>query len=75
MKFYLNKFSSFLTPEEKQEDIDTLGGLISFLFGRVPHKGEIITHSSGLEFEVTDADPRRVKMVIIRYNDKNNLNE
>jgi CBS domain containing-hemolysin-like protein len=68
-----NKFSSFLTEEEKQEDIDTLGGLVSFLGGHVPPKGEIIAHSSGLEFEVVDADPRRVKMVIIRYINKENL--
>lgn len=62
-----NKFSAFLTEEERAEDIDTLGGLVSFLFGRVPNKGEIIRHSSDLEFEVIDADPRRVKTVIIRY--------
>jgi CBS domain containing-hemolysin-like protein len=49
-----------LKPEEK-EDIDTLGGLVFALIGRVPARGELIRHASGLEFEVLDADPRRVK--------------
>ncbi len=48
-------------PEEDREDIDTLGGLVFSLAGRVPIRGELIRHSSGLEFEVLDADPRRIK--------------
>ena len=44
-----------------QQDIDTLGGLIFSLVGRVPARGELIRHPSGLEFEILDADPRRVK--------------
>ena len=51
-----------LKPEE-EEDIDTLGGLIFALVGRVPARGELIRHPAGLEFEVLDADPRRVKKV------------
>ena len=43
------------------EDIDTLGGLVFSLAGRVPIRGELLHHSSGLEFEVLDADPRRIK--------------
>ena len=43
------------------EDIDTLGGLVFSLAGRVPVRGELIRHSSGIEFEVLDADPRRIK--------------
>ena len=43
------------------EDIDTLGGLVFSLAGRVPIRGELIRHSSGIEFEVLDADPRRIK--------------
>ena len=50
-----------LLPEERDEDIDTLGGFVFSLFGRVPQRGELISHPSGLEFEVLDADPRRVK--------------
>ena len=49
-----------LAPGE-EADIDTLGGLVFALVGRVPARGELIRHPSGLEFEVLDADPRRVK--------------
>ncbi|RTL72498.1 MAG: HlyC/CorC family transporter [Hyphomicrobiales bacterium] len=49
-----------LTPEEA-EDIDTLGGLVFSIVGRVPARGELIRHGSGVEFEVLDADPRRIK--------------
>ncbi|MCH8236952.1 MAG: HlyC/CorC family transporter [Proteobacteria bacterium] len=48
-------------PDAKREDIDTLGGLVFSLAGRVPIRGELIRHPSGLEFEVLDADPRRIK--------------
>ena len=43
------------------EEVDTLGGLVFMLTGRVPAKGEIIPHPSGIEFEIVDADPRRIK--------------
>jgi len=55
----------FATDDE-EEDVDTLGGLIFTLAGRVPERGEIIRHETGLEFEVLDADPRRVKRLRIR---------
>jgi len=48
-------------PDAEREDIDTLGGLVFSLAGRVPIRGELIRHPSGLEFEVLDADPRRIK--------------
>jgi len=54
----------FATPDE-EDDVDTLGGLIFTLAGRVPERGEIIRHDSGLEFEVIDADSRRVKRLRI----------
>jgi CBS domain containing-hemolysin-like protein len=50
----------------EQEEVDTLGGLVSSLAGRVPGRGEIIGHPSGIEFEVLDADPRRVKRLRVR---------
>jgi CBS domain containing-hemolysin-like protein len=56
-----NAVGAVLTEDERKEDIDTLGGLVSYLAGRVPGRGEVIRHSSGLEFEVLDADARRVK--------------
>ncbi len=52
--------------EDEREDVDTLGGLVVELAGRVPSRGEVIKHSSGIEFEVTDADPRRVKRLRLR---------
>jgi len=42
-------------------DIDSLGGLVMSLLGRVPLRGEIVTHPDGTEFQVLDADPRRVR--------------
>ncbi len=50
-----------LTDEAEDEEIDTLGGLVFLLCGRVPVRGEVISHPSGLEFEVIDAEPRRIK--------------
>jgi len=55
----------FATPDE-EEDVDTLGGLVFTLAGRVPERGEVIKHPDGLEFEVIDADARRVKRLRIR---------
>jgi CBS domain containing-hemolysin-like protein len=53
-----------LKPEE-EEDIDTLGGLMFALLGRVPARGELVRHPSGLELEVLEADARRLKKVKI----------
>jgi CBS domain containing-hemolysin-like protein len=55
-----------LRPEGGQEVVDTLGGLVFTLAGRVPKRGEIIAHPDGIEFEVLDADPRRVKRLRVR---------
>jgi CBS domain containing-hemolysin-like protein len=54
-----------LTDEDSAEDIDTLGGFIVTLAGRVPSRNELIAGPGGLEFEVLDADPRRVKRLRI----------
>src|SRR5438874_13830282 len=50
-----------LRPAGEQEAVDTLGGPVFTLAGRVPKRGEIIAHPDGIEFEVLDADPRRIK--------------
>ena len=55
-----------LRPTGEQVEVDTLGGLVSSLAGRVPGRGEVIGHPSGIEFEVLDADPRRVKRLRVR---------
>ncbi|WP_417250582.1 transporter associated domain-containing protein [Celeribacter sp.] len=55
-----------LTDGDDDEEIDTLGGLVFLLSGRVPARGEMIHHPSGTEFEIIDADPRRIKRVRVR---------
>ena len=51
-----------------EEEIDTLGGLVFMLSGRVPTRGEVVLHPDGPEFEVIDADPRRIKRLRVRTN-------
>ncbi len=55
-----------IVSDEEREDIDTLGGLVFSLAGRVPVRGELISHPSGLEFEIIDADPRHIKSMRLR---------
>lgn len=55
-----------LTDEEREADIDTLGGLVMSLTDRVPARGELVSHPSGFAFEVLDADPRRIKRLRVR---------
>jgi CBS domain containing-hemolysin-like protein len=50
---------------EEAEDVDTIGGLVAAIAGRVPARGEIVAGPQGFEFEVLDADPRRLKRVKI----------
>ena len=58
---------TFLTSEDKEAEVDTIGGLIFHIAGRLPYRGEIITHSSGLKFQVVDVDARRIKKVKITH--------
>lgn len=55
-----------LREGEEDKEIDTLGGLIFLRTGRVPLRGEVVSDPSGVEFEVLDADPRRIKRVRVR---------
>jgi len=55
-----------LLDEDWEEDIDTVGGLVVSLAGRVPVRGEVVSHQAGVEFEVMDADARRLKRLRIR---------
>lgn len=59
------QFGGVLSDEER-DDVDTVGGLVVSLAGRVPARGEIVSHPEGLEFEVLDADLRRIKRVRVR---------
>ncbi|TDE39111.1 hemolysin family protein [Antarcticimicrobium sediminis] len=52
-----------------EEEIDTLGGLVFMLSGRVPTRGEVVVHPDGAEFEVIDADPRRIKRLRVHVPD------
>jgi CBS domain containing-hemolysin-like protein len=54
-----------LLAKEDGEEADTLGGLIFAMLGRVPARGELVRHSSGVEFEVAESDARRVKKIRI----------
>jgi magnesium and cobalt transporter len=55
-----------LSVGEDEEEVDTLGGLVFLLTGRIPARGEMVRHASGVEFEVVDADPRRIKRLRVR---------
>ena len=54
-----------LSDDERRE-IDTVGGLIFSLLGRIPERGEVVRHPSGVEFEVLDVDPRRIRRLRVR---------
>lgn len=60
------RFGPVLTREERAADLDTVGGLVVTLAERVPTRGEIVSHPSGLEFRVLDADPRHIRKLRIR---------
>ena len=58
------KLNLSLNLDDREEDeFDTLGGLVFTIVGRVPVRGELVKHPNGIEFEVLDADPRRLKRV------------
>jgi len=54
-----------LSDDERRE-IDTVGGLIFSLLGRIPERGEVVRHPAGVEFEVLDVDPRRIRRLRVR---------
>jgi magnesium and cobalt transporter len=55
-----------LTKDERAADINTVGGLVFTLAGRVPARGEVIGHPSGFEFRILEADARRIRRVRVR---------
>ncbi len=58
------KIGIFFSDDEK-EDIDTVGGLVFNLLGKIPSRGEVISHKSGLEFTIQDADTRKIKRILV----------
>lgn len=57
----------FVTDEEREADIDTIGGLVFHMAGRLPHRGEVVTHASGIRFQIVDLDSRHIKKVKISH--------
>ena len=55
-----------LELDEAAEDVDTIGGYLATIAGRVPSRGELIKTPNGIEFEVMDADPRRIKRIRVQ---------
>lgn len=64
-----------LSDRDEEADVDTLGGLVFTMVGRVPARGEIVRHPVGMEFEVLDADPRRIKRLRARRSTSNPSSE
>lgn len=60
-----DSYGQILTEEEREE-VDTLGGLVFYTASRIPARGEVIEHDSGMVFEILDADQRRVSRLRIR---------
>ncbi len=60
------RVGAVLTEDEREADIDTLGGLVFTLAGRVPARGEVLSHPSGWEFRVMEADARRIRRLRVR---------
>lgn len=60
------RFGHVLTEEEREADIDTIGGLVFTVAGHVPARGEVISHPSGTEFRILDADPRRIRRLRVK---------
>ncbi len=50
---------------KEKEEIDTLGGFIFFLLGRIPGRGEVINYKKNLEFTIIDADTRKIKRILV----------
>ena len=60
------KYGNIFSDKEDINDIDTMGGLVFHIFGRIPLKGEVIKHSNVCEFEILDADSRRIRTILVR---------
>ena len=55
-----------LLSDDIDEEIDTIGGLVFLLAGRIPQRGELITHPKGFEIEVREVDQRKIINVRFR---------
>lgn len=60
-------YDLFLIIDDWEDEVETIGGLVSSVAGHVPARGEVITHPNNkVEFEIIDADPRRIKRLLIK---------
>ena len=62
----LETLTGRLLEDDDRDEIDTLGGLVCAVAGRVPGRGEVVRHPSGIQFEVVEGDPRRLALLKIR---------
>jgi len=60
------ELGNLLSDPDSEEEYDTLGGLVFMLAGRIPVRGEVIPHPDGTEFEIVEADLRRIKRLRVR---------
>ena len=70
-----NLIGKSLFTEDIDEEINTIGGLVVVLAGRVPQRGELIKHPLGFEIEITDADSRKIKKVRLRIKAKKSFDD
>jgi magnesium and cobalt transporter len=63
---FLSKSSIDLSVKDASDQFDTVGGLVTYLLGRIPVKGEIITFNEQIELEITDADARAVRRLVVK---------
>ena len=66
LKDFAEQSGVALEPPDPEAEVDTLGGLVVALMGRLPQRGEIVTDPSGYEFEILDADPRRIRRLRLK---------
>lgn len=66
MDDFKERYGENIFGDDDDDDVDTLGGFVNSLAGHLPARGEIITHDNGTEFEILDADPRRINRIRIR---------
>lgn len=70
-KLDIDLIRPLLKNEREEINFETLGGLVMFLAGRMPTRGETFIHPSGIEFEIAEADARHIKRLIIRKRAEN----
>lgn len=70
-KLDIDLIRPLLKNENEEINFETLGGLVMFLAGRMPTRGETFIHPSGIEFEIAEADARHIKRLIIRKRAEN----